>query len=121
MTGPASAIVPTGESFVSLVAAAAKPQPRLMEFLPPCSTPQSMNCIESIEYQVDGEWLAGVLVPHDGPDEPQTYSYSTPGLIHEDGRSAVSAGLIERDDINGPSQPAYSFQLQASPHGTGTF
>ena len=99
---------------------AVKPEPRLFRFLPPCADETSMNCIESIEYQVDGEWRTGVFMPPDGPGTPQTYNYSTPGLTHEGGRSAVSAGLIERDDINGPSQPAYSFQLQASPHGTGT-
>ena len=100
--------------------ASTKPEPRLRQFLPPCSSETSMNCIESIEYQVDGEWRTGVLVPPEGPDTPETYSYSTPGLTHEGGRTAVSAGLIERDDINGPPYAAYQFQLQAAPHGTGT-
>lgn len=79
-----------------------------------------MNCIESIEYQVDGEWQTGTLLPPDGPDAQETYAYSTPGLEHEGGRGAVSAGLVERDDINGPPYAAYQFQLQAAPHGTGT-
>lgn len=77
-----------------------------------------MNCIESIEYKVDGEWKRAVPVPHDGPDVPETYGYATPGLVHEGGRTAVNAGLIERDDINGPPYAGYQFQLQAYPHGT---
>jgi hypothetical protein len=113
LTGPATAVVPA-EPVGSV-------EPRKRDFLPPCETAESMNCIESIEYQVDGQWRTGTLLPPDGPDTPQTYSYSTPGLQHEGGRSAVSAGLIERDDINGPPYAAYQFQLQASPHGTGTF
>ena len=87
-------------------------------FLPPCAGPDSMNCIESIEYLLDGEWRAGALLPHDGPDTPFTYGYGTPGLVHEAGRTAVNAGLIERDDVNGPPYAAYQFQLQAHPHGT---
>ena len=118
LTGPASAMAP-GEAPAS--PELRKAEPRKFEFLPPCEAAQSMNCIESIEYLVDGQWLAGTLLPPDGPDTPQTYSYSTPGLVHEGGRMAVSAGLIERDDINGPPYAAYQFQLQASPHGTGTF
>ena len=108
LTGPASAVVPA-EAPVSAE------QPRKLEFLPPCETPQSMNCIESIEYQVDGEWKAGSLLPPDGPDTPQTAAYETPGLVHEGGRTAVAAGLIERDDINGPPYAAYQLQLQAWP------
>ena len=87
-------------------------------FLPPCAGPDSMNCIESIEYLLDGEWRTGALLPHDGPDTPFTYGYGTPGLVHEAGRTAVNAGLIERDDVNGPPYAAYQFQLQAHPHGT---
>lgn len=111
VTGPASAVVPP-ESSAPVV------QPTKRDFLPPCESAQSMNCIESIEYQVDGEWQTGSLLP--SPDVRQTYDYSTPGLEHEGGRGAVSAGLVERDDINGPPYAAYQFQLQAAPHGTGT-
>ena len=113
LTGPASAVVPADPAVAV--------EARKMDFLPPCETPQSMNCIESIEYQVDGQWLTGTLLAPDGPDVPQTYAYGTPGLEHEGGRSAVNAGLIERDDINGPPYAAYQFQLQAHPHGIGTF
>ena len=113
LTGPASAVAPA--EAVSTAEPVSAGEPRKRDFLPPCATAQSMNCIESIEYQVDGQWLVGTLLPPDGPDTPQTYSYSTPGLEHEGGRSAVSAGLIERDDINGPPYAAYQFQLQSSP------
>lgn len=108
VTGPVSAVVPVDGS-TSVV------QPAQRDFLPHCATPQAMNCIESIEYAVDGEWQTGTLLAHDGPDTPQTYTYETPGLIHEGGRTAVNAALVERDDINGPPYAAYQFQLQSWP------
>ena len=116
LTGPASAVAPV------LVEPASQVEPAFKrDFLPPCASPTSMNCIESIEYLVDGQWRMAVLIPHDGPDTPYTYGYATPGLEHEGGRTAVNAGLIERDDINGPPYAAYQFQLQAHPHGTDVF
>lgn len=114
MTGPAIAVVG-----VTALGVEVTPEPRLREFLPPCASETATNCIESIEYKMDGQWIAGALVPHKGPDKPETYAYSTPGLVHEGGRTAVSAGLIERDDINGPPYAAYQFQLQASPQDVG--
>jgi len=87
-----------------------------------------MNCIESIEYLVEGEWRVGILrvgrgiVSDDGNGNivygDPYYEYETPGLIHEGGRTSVVAALIERDDVNGPPYAAYQFQIQAHPHGT---
>ena len=78
----------------TVTAAVAETRDFKREFLPPCAGPESMNCIESIEYLLDGEWRTGMLLPHDGPDTPFTYGYATPGLVHEAGRTAVNAGLI---------------------------
>ncbi|MFM8772857.1 MAG: hypothetical protein ACKOFP_03290 [Actinomycetota bacterium] len=114
MTGPALATPTFAER-------ASEPQPRQRDFLPPCAADSAMNCIESIEYQVNGEWRVAQLQPPATPDARETYEYTTPGLQHEGGRTAVSAGLIVRDDINGPPYAAYQFQLQAAPHGIGTF
>ena len=113
LTGPASAVVPVEPINNAETVSAAEPRKR--DFLPPCATPNSMNCIESIEFQVDGQWKTGTLLPPDGPDSPQTYAFETPGLVHEGGRTAVAAGLIERDDINGPPYAAYQLQLQSWP------
>jgi len=100
-------------------------EPQKLEFLPHCQTPQSMNCIESIEYKLDDEWQTAILIvgreiiSDDGNGNivygNPYYEYETPGLIHEGGRTSVKAMLIERDDINGPPYAAYQTTIQAWP------
>ena len=125
LTGPASAVLPA-ES----VEAPSVLEPRKRDFLPHCATPQAMNCIESIEYMLDGEWKGTTatevqsIVSDDGNGNivygDPYFVYESPGLTHEGGRTAMTAALIERDDINGPPYAAYQFQIQAHPHGIGT-
>ena len=83
-----------------------------------CFEPTDTNCIESLEYVVDGEWLtATVAEVVDWGGKPIAV-LNTPGLAHEAGRNQVVAEAFERDDINGPEFPAYQVQLQSWPQGT---
>ena len=117
LTGPASAVAPV-ESVGSV-------EPRKTNFLPHCETPQAMNCVESISYLLDGQWIEAAvtakrwIISDDGNGNivygDTYYVYDTPGLLHEGGRSSMNAALIERDDINGPPYAAYQFQIQAWP------
>jgi len=129
LTGPASAMPVDGSDESNLVLAADAQPTAKFEFLPHCETSAAMNCVESIEYKLDGEWLTAT-----GPTPVRTiesddgegnivygetrYIYGTPGLMHEGGRGELLAQLIERDDINGPPYSGYGFALQAHPHGT---
>ena len=118
LTGPASAVVPA-EVPSTLVS------PAKRDFLPYCETPQAMNCIESIEYQMDGEWktsnvkVGRWIISEDGNGNivygDTYYEFETPGIVHEGGRTSVTAALIERDDINGPPYAAYQFHIQSWP------
>ena len=121
LTGPASAVVPAEEQ-------SALVSPTKRDFLPHCETSQEMNCIESIEYLLDGQWREAPVTARQwiiGEDEQGQpvygdayFTYDTPGLVHEGGRTAMTAALIERDDINGPPFAAYQFQIQAWPAQT---
>lgn len=127
LTGPASAVAT--KSVESLPVAVVPIFKR--DFLPHCATPQEMNCIESIEYLLDGEWkptdvtVKRWIVSDDGNGNvvygDTYYLYDTPGLVHEGGRTAVTAALVERDDVNGPPYAAYQFQIHAYPYGNDVF
>jgi hypothetical protein len=108
LTGPASAVVPLeSPQHTNQVSPAFK-----QDFLPTCVTLEDMNCIESLEYQLDGQWKTAVLTEGGWPGG---HLYNTPGLTHESGASQVFAYLNERDDINGPPYAAYQLVLQAWP------
>jgi hypothetical protein len=127
LTGPASAMPADGGS----TAPAAPAEPRKRAVLPVCESPSAMNCIESIEYKADGQWLMGILrvgryvISEDGNGNivygDDYYEYQTPGLLHEGDRASVLAILIERDDVNGPPYGAYQFILQTWPQDADLF
>lgn len=114
LTGPASAIVPAEE-------------PRRdfsnETFLPGCTTPEQMECIEAVAYVLDGQWVsaAGPLIvktieSDDGNGNivygsDLTY-FDTPGLSHAEGAGQVTPQVIVSPYINGPEYPAYKFALQ---------
>jgi hypothetical protein len=82
--------------------------------IPWCTSEEQWNCIESVEYFVDGEWRTAVVA--------ETPSWGgavvdTPDLEHEYGRTQIRAEAFERYDIDGNMHPAYQLQLQAWPHG----
>ena len=108
LTGPASAVLP------SEVGASENTRVRPILW---CFQPTDSNCIESLEYQVDGAWqTATVAEVIDWGGKPVAV-LNTPGLAHEAGRTQVVAEAFERDDINGPEFPAYQVQLQSWPQG----
>jgi hypothetical protein len=86
-----------------------------------------MNCVESIEYMVDGQWkfatgptAVRAIESDDGNGNVvygnTTYVFGTPDLVHSGGRSQVLTHLVERDDINGPPYAAYQVTIQPYPH-----
>jgi hypothetical protein len=132
LTGPASAVAPVLVEPASQVEPAREVQPAFKRVeLPACETADAMNCIESIEYLVDGQWRTGILkvgrwttgeVPNGNPiyGDPY-YEYETPDLLHEGNRTSVAAMLVERDDVNGPPYSAYEFNLEAWPNDMNLF
>lgn len=123
VTGPALA-VPAPEQSVN---AAAAHEPRKRDFLPACATASSMNCVESIEYMVNGEWKFATgptnirTIESDDGNGNIVYGdtiavFGTPDLVHSGGRSQVVTHLVERDDINGPPYAAYQVTIQPYPH-----
>jgi len=122
LTGPATAV---GDQVPPPAVAVEPLNFQRSVFLPACETPTSMNCIESIEYKVDGEWRTGKLrvgrwvVGEDGNGNivygDAYYEYETPGLIHEGDRTSVNAALTERYGLDGVVHPAYQFTIQTWP------
>ena len=111
LTGPASAVVPAD-------AAPAVDGRDAIRSVLWCFQPTDANCIESLEYVVDGEWrTATVAEVKDWGGKPIAV-LDTPGLTHEAGRTQVVAEAFESDNINGPEFPAYQFQLQSWPQDT---
>ena len=114
LTGPASAIVPADE-----------PRRDLSDetFLPGCTTPEQMECIEGVDYLLDGQWQSAVgpltvktIESDDGNGNIEygqdlTY-FDTPGLLHAEGAGQVAPQLIVSPNINGPEFPAYKVALQ---------
>lgn len=85
-----------------------------IQAIPWCSSEGQRNCIESVEYLLDGEWQIAP-VAEVGPDGAVVHS--TPGLIHEFGRTLIRAEAFERYDIDGNQHPAYQLQIQSRPFG----
>ena len=54
LTGPAVAVAPVEAQSVI--------EPTKFDFLPHCETPQAMNCVESIEYVLDGQWKTTTVI-----------------------------------------------------------
>jgi len=108
LTGPASAVVP----------ADAAPDADSRDAIRPvlwCFEPTDANCIESLEYMVDGEWrTATVAEVRDWGGKPIAI-LDTPGLTHEAGRTQVAPEAFARYDVSGPEFPAYQVQLQSWP------
>jgi hypothetical protein len=110
LTGPASADAPVLVEPKTQLQPSHELNPAFKRVeLPACQTADSMNCIESIEYLLDGQWRTGILkvgrwTTGEDPDgnpiygDPY-YEYQTPGLEHEGGRTSVVAMLVERDDV----------------------
>lgn len=130
LTGPASAM-PASDVPVTSRALDSLKEPRKRAVLPVCATAAAMNCIESVDYVVDGQWREGVLrvgryiISEDSNGNivygDDYYEYETPGLTHEGDRTSVLAILIERDDVNGPPYGAYQFILQTWPQDADLF
>lgn len=120
LTGPAAAVVPSLEprnDFGDEV------------FLPGCTTAEQMECIEAIDYILDGQWVSApgpfvvkTIESSDGnggnivygPDK--TY-FDSPGLTHAGGAGQLAPQLIISPYINGPEYPAYKFALQPTSVG----
>jgi len=125
LTGPASAMPTQADDAAAALATAAEPRKR--DFLPACETAASMNCVESIEYMVDGEWKFATgptnirTIESDDGNGNIVYGdtiavFGTSDLVHSGGRSQVVTHLVERDDINGPPYAAYQVTIQPYPH-----
>ena len=87
---------------------------KAIQAVPWCASEAQWNCIESVEYLVDGQWQMAVvaeLPPWGGA------VLDSPGLTHEMGRTQIRAEAFERYDVDGTEHPAYQLQLQAWPHG----
>jgi hypothetical protein len=82
--------------------------------LPWCVDSAEWNCIESVEYMLDGEWRTAEVVALASWGGAVL---ETPGLSHEEGRTQVRAEAFERYDIDSDVHPAYQVQLQAWPFG----
>jgi len=107
LTGPATAV---GDEM-------AQPQ-RNVRPVVWCLGDTDTNCIESVDYQLDGEWRSAPVVQTipDWGGKPIRV-LSTPGLVHEGGRTQLVAEAFERFDIDGTVHPAYQVQIQSWPQG----
>jgi hypothetical protein len=85
-----------------------------IQAIPWCTSEGQWNCVESVEYLVDGQWQTALVA--------ETPSWGgavldSPGLTHEMGRTQIRAEAFERYDVDGTEHRAYQLQLQAWPHG----
>lgn len=85
-----------------------------IQAIPWCASEGQWNCIESVEYLLEGQWRTAVVA-----ERPLWGGavLDSPGLTHEMGRTQIRAEAFERYDIDGTEHPAYQLQLQAWPHG----
>lgn len=93
-------------------------------FLPACLTPEAMECIEAVDYVVDGQWVSApgpfivkTIESSDGQGDDTVYGpdkvyFDTPGLTHVEDAGQVAPNVIISPGINGPEFPAYKVLLQ---------
>ena len=79
-----------------------------------CASDSDWDCIESVEYLLDGEWTTAVV---DNFPSWGGAVLNSPGLLHEEGRTQIRAEAFERYGVDSDIHPAYQLQLQSWPFG----
>ena len=117
LTGPALAM-PTRDVAVATSVTPVVPEPR-KEARPVlwCDTPSQLDCVESLEFQVDGSWRTATVDNFVNWGGKRIPVLNTEGLVHEGGRTQVIGEVFERYDVDGDTHPAYQLQLQSWPQG----
>lgn len=84
-----------------------------------CESDTDLDCIESVEFEVDGAWQATTLAEVVDWGGKPVRVLNTPGLAHEAGRTQLIAEVFERYDVDGDEHPAYQLQIQSWPQDDG--